>query len=118
MDLLVDENVPHPIIHALRAAGWRLHMVSEIEVGIPDEQVMSEAEQRGFILITHDRDFGELAIRRRLPVRGVVLLELERLSLPAQVRRVLEVLTKEAAHLGGHFIVVEPDRVRRRSLPA
>src|SRR5450631_594390 len=43
--------------------------------GIPDTEVLKVAEAEGRILITEDQDFGELVLRQRLGVRGIVLLE-------------------------------------------
>ncbi len=68
------------------------------------------------ILITEDRDFGELIIRQRLSVHGVVLLELDRLSNAAEADRVVAILSMNADKLPGALPVIEPGRVRIRPL--
>ncbi len=117
MRLVADENVPRPVIERLRADGLAVHSIAEVNAGVPDRAVMQASRERAIILITYDRDFGELAIRDGLPVTGVILLELERLSLDGQVERVSKCLAAGAAEWIGHFSVVESARVRRRPLP-
>ena len=117
MKLVADENVPRPVIERLRLDGFAIVSIAEVDPGRADVAVMHEAEDRAFVLMTHDRDFGELAIRQGLPVNGVILLEVERLSLPAQVERVSLCLASPETDWIGNFSVIEPARVRRRAIP-
>ena len=94
MRFLADENVSRLVIDRLRANGFE-----------------------DCVLITEDRDFGELVIRQRLGVRGVILLELDRLSNTAEAEAVVQVVSIHAENLIGHLVVVEPGRVRLRPLP-
>ena len=118
MDFLADENVPRPIIARLRADGFSVDAIFETAAGIPDEDVLAVASRRGFILITQDQDFGELAIVRQLPVVGIILLELERLPLAAQVERVALCVAADPLAFAGKLTVIEPARTRVRALPA
>lgn len=118
MDFLADENVPRPIIERLRMGGLRVYTIAEKSAGIADADVLAVANQGGLILITQDQDFGELPILRQAPVAGVVLLALARLPLKAQVERVAGFFAAaDHPNLGGKFTVIEPGRVRARSLP-
>ena len=92
--------------------------MSDVGPGEDDKLVIARAQAAGMILVTQDRDFGELAIAAAIPMAGVVLVELERLSLAMQIERLSTILTAERANLVGYFLVVEPSRVRRRHLPA
>ena len=116
MDLLADENVPRAVIERLRAEGHAVLSVWETRAGIPDTAVLATSNAHAFVLLTHDRDFGELAIGQGLPIVGVILLETERLSLPAQVERVAACLASDDVIWTGQFSVIEPARVRRRAL--
>ena len=87
MRLLADENVSRLVIERLRTCGFEVISVSDTKKGAPDTDVLSAADAEGCILITEDRDFGELVIRQRLSVRGVILLELDRLSNAAEAGR-------------------------------
>jgi hypothetical protein len=71
---------------------------------------------RGRILLTFDKDFGELARGSVLPLEcGVVLLRIPMPS-PANVGRRLAELITARDDWAGHFSIIEPDRVRMRPL--
>ena len=57
--------------------------------GASDSDVLAAASKEDRVLITEDRDFGEMVVRQRLGVRGVVLLELDRLSNAAEANHVV-----------------------------
>ena len=74
------------------------------------------ADAEGCVLITEDQDFGELVIRQRLEVRGLILLELDPLSNAAEADAVIDVVSTHADKLLDNLIVIEPGRVRIRPL--
>ena len=65
MNFLADESVDHPIVLRLREDGHDVLSVAEMEPSIPDETVLSRANQRGDLLLTGDKDFGELVFGQR-----------------------------------------------------
>jgi hypothetical protein len=65
---------------------------------------------------TEDRDFGELVVPQQLAVRGVILLELDRLSNTAEADAVAEVVSTHTGKLLGNLVVIEPGRIRIRPL--
>jgi predicted nuclease of predicted toxin-antitoxin system len=117
MRLLADENVSRLVIERLRTAGFDVISIGETKSGAPDRDVLHAADAEGCILITEDRDFGELVIRQRLKVRGVLLLELDRLSNAAEADEVAGVVSTYAERLFGNLVVIEPGRIRLRPLP-
>jgi predicted nuclease of predicted toxin-antitoxin system len=72
--LLADENVPVPSIRLLRTAGYVVEAMIELAPGTPDPEVLSHARQHGQILITFDRDFGELVYHRGSAVPPGIIL--------------------------------------------
>src|SRR2546425_2698747 len=75
MRILANENVPGPVVAALRAAGHDVLWVKESMTGAKDHDVHAQSEAR--LVVTFDKDFGELAVRSRLPAAsGVVLFRL------------------------------------------
>jgi predicted nuclease of predicted toxin-antitoxin system len=113
---LADENVSNLVIVSLRSSGLDVMSVSATRAGASDDEVLATADREGRILITEDRDFGEMVVRQRLGVRGVILLELDRLSNAAEAARVTDVATGHMDKLDGNLLVVEPGRVRVRPL--
>jgi hypothetical protein len=66
---------------------------------------------------TEDRDFGELVIRQRLAVQGIILLELDRLSNVGEAELVAAIVSANTDRLPGNLLVIESERVRVRPLP-
>jgi predicted nuclease of predicted toxin-antitoxin system len=112
--LLCDEGVDRPIIVHLRQAGFDVLYVAEMDPGIPDEAVLELANRSEAILITADKDFGELVYRQRRLSGGVVLLRLAGLTEAEKVAIVRSVLTEHGHELADSFSVVSPQRVRIR----
>jgi hypothetical protein len=68
MRFLADENISLPTIRVLRASGLDVESIAELSPGTPDEQVLAYAREQNQVLITFDRDFGELVYHRGAPV--------------------------------------------------
>lgn len=78
MRLLADENVPRPSVRLLRESGYEVDSMSELAPGTPDIEVLARAQSAGQVLITFDRDFGELVYHRGAPApRGIIYLRVE-----------------------------------------
>ncbi|MGD9540779.1 DUF5615 family PIN-like protein [Methylocystis sp.] len=116
MRFIADENFPGDAVVALRAAGHDVSWISESASGSSDLQVLALAEKEARILLTFDKDFGELAWRSGLPVScGIVLFRIS--ALPAQsIGAALAARLAERDDWAGHFSVVEPGRIRMRVL--
>lgn len=81
MKILADEGVDRPIVERLRQSGHQVWYVAELEPGISDNVVLDLANRERAILLTADRDFGELVFRQGRLTTGVILLRLSGLSL-------------------------------------
>jgi predicted nuclease of predicted toxin-antitoxin system len=116
MRFLADENVSRRVVERLRADGHDVIAVAQSGQGASDKHVVEMANAEGRILITEDRDFGELVVRQRLGIAGVMLLEVDRLTNSAEANRVGDVVSTHADKLVGNLVVVEPTRLRLRPL--
>ncbi|MGB6063801.1 MAG: DUF5615 family PIN-like protein [Desulfomonilaceae bacterium] len=117
MRLLVNENFPRRAVEALQDEGRDVVWVRTAAPGSTDEQVLSRAESEKRILLTFDKDFGELAFRSGLPATsGVVLFRIS-LRAPASVARVAVKALASRSDWAGHFSVVEENRIRMTRLP-
>ncbi|PWB94291.1 DUF5615 family PIN-like protein [Methylosinus sporium] len=116
MRFLADENFPGDAVSALRAAGHDVSSVSERSPGARDVDVLVMAETELRILLTFDKDFGELAWNAGLPAScGIMLF---RMPTPpaASIEEALLARIEERSDWAGHFSVIETGRVRMRSL--
>lgn len=118
MRFLADENFPGDGVRALREAGQEIAWVRTDAPGSTDRNVLARAVKEHRVLLTFDKDFGELAWRAGLPAAsGVVLFRL-RMPPAAQIGSLLCRLVMARQDWAGHFAVVEAGRVRMRPLEA
>lgn len=117
MRLLADENVIGDAVRLLRQCGHDITWILEISPGISDEDVLARAQADDRILLTLDKDFGELAFRMRKPASsGIVLLRLA--SVPAGEAATLIARVVESQPTWARtFTVVTKDRIRIIPLP-
>ena len=117
MRLLANENVPGPVVAALRQGGHDVFYVKESMPGAEDPVVLALAQAEHRVVVTSDTDFGELAFRSGLPAEcGVVLLRLDWTNPDADNQAAVAALTSRD-DWSGVFAVVERDRIRIRPLP-
>src|ERR1700720_1842954 len=64
MRFLADENVPFGVVEELIAVGHDAEWVGKLAPGVPDGEVLRHAAMDGRILLTFDKDYGDLAHRR------------------------------------------------------
>lgn len=117
MGFPADESVDREIVHRLREDGHSVAYVAEMDPGIDDKDVLSAANQQGAILLTADKDFGELVFRQRLVSKGIVLVRLAGLSPAGKADTVSLAIREHASELSDAFSVVSPGmfRIRRRT---
>jgi hypothetical protein len=116
MRFLANENFPGAAVRVLGGAGHDVVWVRAVAPGMRDSDVLAWAAREERILITFDKDFGELAGASSLPANcGVVLLRTP-MPRPGEAGRRLADLIMSRDDWAGHFSVIEPGRVRMRPL--
>jgi predicted nuclease of predicted toxin-antitoxin system len=82
-----------------------------------DPNILARAQAEGRVVITQDKDFGELAFHSRLPAQsGVILFRLSGDDPDAEIRRIIDVI-ESRTDWAGSFSVATDDIVRMRPLP-
>jgi predicted nuclease of predicted toxin-antitoxin system len=76
MFIVADESVDIGIVQLLRKKSHEVVSIAEECTGISDEEVLNIAFSKDAILITEDKDFGELAYRLQLNHCGIILIRL------------------------------------------
>lgn len=117
MRFLADESCDFAAIRALRTEGFDVLSVAEVSAGAEDEQVMALALHEGRVLLTEDKDFGQLVFAAGRQTLGVVLIRFPASARPALGARILELVHKHAERLTGSFVVLQPERIRISALP-
>ncbi len=113
---LADEGFSFGIISVLREKGYNIKWIGEIAAGISDRAVYQIAKKEDRVILTEDKDFGELAIRFKLKTSGVVLLRISSKEKELRQKRVFELLERFPDKLEGHLVVINPEKFRFRKL--
>ena len=108
--LVADESVDYPIVKQLRIAGFTVYAVAEQEPSIDDKSVLATAQSQNALLLTEDKDFGELVFRMNLSHCGILLIRISdsKVKLPV----VVETLKAHYAELLNKFSVIDANKLR------
>lgn len=112
MRFLADESCDFAVVRALRAAGHDVVAVAEIAPRVEDKAVIDMATRDGRVLLTEDKDFGQLVYANRQPISGVILLRYPATARAWLPKAVVDLVRGRQDSLVGRFVVVGPGRVR------
>ncbi len=102
MRIIADENIPGEAVLILREKGHDVVWARTDMPGSSDRQVLERAQSEGRILLTFDKDFGELAFRFHLPATcGIVLFRISTPS-PSSVTKKIEEAISSRTDWAGH----------------
>lgn len=117
MRILANENIPAAAVAALETAGHDVAWVSRVSPGASDREVLTRAAQEHRVIVTFDKDFGELACRSRLSAdTGVILCRFAAES-PERLAERLAAAFSLPTQWQGMFSAIEETRVRSIPLP-
>jgi predicted nuclease of predicted toxin-antitoxin system len=114
MNILADEGFDKPIVDLLRKNGFSVLYILETNRGANDDVILAMANKDKRILITQDKDFGELVFRLKNVHYGVILIRLEGYKPGLKAEIVLNLLNKHKTNLIEAFTVIQPNAIRIR----
>jgi predicted nuclease of predicted toxin-antitoxin system len=118
MRFLANENFPLLSVRILRQAELEVASVTEDSAGIEDSEVLTRAADEQRVILTFDRDYGELIYRLRLrSPRGVIYLRFRPQTPEEPASILLNLLQTEGLQFEEWFTVVDRDQIRQRPLP-
>ncbi|MBD3189095.1 MAG: hypothetical protein GF308_00540 [Candidatus Heimdallarchaeota archaeon] len=112
MRLLVDECTGPAVAKWLKQKQHIVFSVYDEARGLEDEAIIEKAYQENYIIITNDKDFGELIVRHKKPHKGVILLRLKDERAKNKIRVLKKLLEAYTDKLAENFIVVTEKMVR------
>jgi len=112
MRFIADETLGPIVIKWLRKLHHNVLSIYEDFRGLNDDEILQKSFEDNRILITNDKDFGEMVFRQRKSHSGVILLRLddERSTNTIEVLDML--LGRYASQLVGNFVVATESTVR------
>jgi predicted nuclease of predicted toxin-antitoxin system len=113
MKLLLDACVWGGTRNELEGSGHDVEWAGDWPEDPGDEEILAQAHNEGRILVTLDKDFGEMAIVRGIPHSGI--LRLVNLAAREQGSMCVRIIAKYGKELqSGAIITAEPGRLRIR----
>jgi len=116
MRFLADECCESGFIAGLRADGHEVVYIIERQTGMSDDLVLRSAFDEGRILLTEDKDFGELVYRLKKPAYGIILLRIDVHDRKEKLNRLKVLIARHEKQLAGNFVVVDINNFRFRPL--
>ncbi|MGF1614852.1 MAG: DUF5615 family PIN-like protein [Gammaproteobacteria bacterium] len=112
MRFLADESCDFAVVRALRSAGHDVVAVRDTDPGAPDEAVIGLALQESRVLLTEDKDFGQLVFASAAGSAGVIFIRFPASARRAMAQTVVQLIESHAQKVAGRFVVVQPGRIR------
>jgi len=113
---LADECIAASLVRELRGAGHDVLYIAEFAASLSDVEVIALASREGRLLLTADKDFGELVFRRGQAVPGLILLRIDPESRALILARLLGAIDQFGDGLFGRYVVIDEARFRSRPL--
>ena len=114
MKLVLDSCMWGGTGDELNAAGHDVVLASEWPEDPGDEEILKFAHREGRVLVTMDRDYGELAVAHQLPHFGII--RLVKIPFRDHARLILQIVEAHATDLAeGAIATASPGRLRIRS---
>lgn len=112
MRIIADESCDFAIVRGLRSVGHDVVAVAETMAGSPDERVIDVAVSEERLLITEDKDFGQLVFAAAKKSSGVILVRYPAFARSGLLRDLSKLLSVRGDSLHNSFVVFEPGRIR------
>ena len=118
MVFLANENFPKASHILLREEGYTVYSILEECPGKDDPFVLELARKREAVILTFDRDYGELIYHRKLPIpHGVIYFRFDPITPTEPAHLLLEYLKQSEIAFYNLFSVITRQNLRQRELP-
>ena len=117
MRFLADESCDFAVVQALRAAGHDVVAIAEVSPRLDDEIVIRQAVREERILITEDKDFGQLVYASHQKTSGVIFFRYPFSTREKISKEIVKLVSSRREKLSGCFVVVQPGRIRISRTP-
>jgi predicted nuclease of predicted toxin-antitoxin system len=114
LKFVADESVDYQIVSLLREDGHEVVYIAETQSGALDDAVLTQANLQKAVLLTSDKDFGDLVFRQHLISSGIVLLRIAGLPQERKAAIVAEAISKHGPAMPGGFTVLTSTTIRIR----
>ncbi|HEY6170845.1 MAG TPA: DUF5615 family PIN-like protein [Candidatus Kapabacteria bacterium] len=114
--IIADENISSSLIKALRENGFEVVSVKEEFSGMGDKDILKMSLQPPPIILTEDKDFGDLIFSEHQESVGVVFLRYEYIDRHVMNDRTCTLFKNQSDSLIGKFTTITTKKTRSRDL--
>lgn len=112
MKFLADVNIEKNIVDELKRMGYDIAWVADLDRHLDDMSILRIAQNDHRILLTNDKDFGEIVFRQKLIPTGIVLFRIKGQDVKEKVKLLKKLLTAHSDKIVKHFVVVAKGKIR------
>ena len=112
LKFLADESLEYSIVLELRALGHDVTSIAENMPSLKDEEVLRGARRENRVIITNDKDFGDLVFFNQLPHKGIILLRFRTEKVETKIKFIKSFLNNYSTKITNKFIVIDESKVR------
>jgi predicted nuclease of predicted toxin-antitoxin system len=112
---IADENIPKETVELLKKKGVNITAVSDVSPGLSDEAILDLGNKDQRIVITFDRDFGQLIFKQKKKTEGLLLLRFNPES-PQQIAKRIQQTLATKIKIEGSVVIVKKDTLRATSV--
>lgn len=109
---LADANVEKPIIDFLRKQGYDVKWIPDYNCEILDEDLLEITNIEKRVLITNDKDFGELIFLQKRLSKGIILIRVKSQSVKIKLKLIKSLLQNYGNKILNHFVVITDKKLR------
>lgn len=112
MKFLADVNIEKSIVDFLRGAGYDVLWLPDYDCHLDDASLLNLAYTQNRIIVTNDKDFGELNFLQRKPSVGIILFRVDEQNVGIKITILKNMLLKYPDKFSNHFVVLARKRIR------
>lgn len=112
MKFLADVNVERRVVELFRSQGFEVMWIPDFDCSMTDEELLAIAKSQNRILITNDKDFGELTFRQHKTSAGIILLRIAGEHIDKKLEMIRILLEQHVAKLSNQFTIVSDHKFR------
>ena len=114
--IIADENLEHYWIELLRTQGFEVYSIREIQPGISDISIIQVVKEKSGILITEDKDFGELVFAHGFKTISIIFLRYDQPQYQTVEKNLLNAVSLYHDTDQPVFVTVTENKIRVRRL--
>ena len=112
LKFIADVNIEKRIVDYLLEKGYDVKCIPDYNCEMTDEELLKVANEERRILITNDKDFGELTFLQKKHSIGIVLIRVKNQQTRVKLELLIKLLSKYREKILDHFVVITETKFR------